>query len=171
MAYTQEQLKAMLAEARANGTYKPGYIKNIVAAENRKDENKKGTVTGHSGVKITTYDRKPLINPETGRENTSEDVAGLNYYEDPRSPSAGKEGFYYDREGNFKKGTMPENYYYNDYLGAMVEGESGSRKSEGSPLSLGGGMMAPTAGKQGDSVFHSPFGDDGQVYNLSLIHI
>ena len=68
-------------------------------------------------------------------------------------------GYYYDRDGNFGLGILPENYYYNDALGAMVEGQAGYEGSPGSPLSLGGGAVGPTAGREGDDIFSNPFAD------------
>lgn len=68
--------------------------------------------------------------------------------------------FYYDKDGNFGLGIRPENLYYNDALGAMVEGTAGVPASQGSELSLGGGVAAPARDAvAGDDIFSNPFPD------------
>ena len=167
MAYTQDELKAMLAKARADGTYKPGYIKEIKFQEALKDQKKaheaaRTTRTTPSGLKITDSNG-PVVytNPETGRVNTSVDPTGLNVYADSRSPSAGKKGFYYNSAGEFVNGIMPDNYYYNDALGAMVEGKAGLPRQAESGMFSGGAY----AGQEGDDALTNPFGPDAMAYN------
>ena len=83
-----------------------------------------------------------------------------------------KTGFYYDKNGVFKKGVLPEKVYYNDKLGAMVEGVAGYAASKGSALSLGGqsGTLT-TPGKEGHSAFSDPFSEDGFTYGKGGVKI
>jgi hypothetical protein len=76
-----------------------------------------------------------------------------------KSTKAKKEGFFYDKNGVFKKGVLPEKYYYNDKLGAMVEGVQGRPYDPGSELRPG-----VTLGKAGHSTFSDPFSKDGYTY-------
>jgi hypothetical protein len=158
MAWSQKDIDA-LKSLQAAGVNKDNSAEFKAAV--RKKQNAETTTTGHSGVKITApVAQRPDFNPVTGRENTIADPTGLNYYEDPRNPSAGQTGFYYDKQGNLTSGPLPAEYYYNDTLGMMVEGTSGYASDPGSALRPGA-----TPGRAGGDVFSNPFSDGGTQYD------